>query len=610
MASLASDLLGRTKETFNRMTSAQRWLAGLLGLALATAVGVGYYLNRDQWVELIRNGEPQDVASVVAQLQELNVPMKPVGDGYTILVPLKERDAARLALVGSGVVPKGTAVGMEIFDEPKFGATEFDRKVNYLRARQGELERTLLRNSDLEFARVHLDIPEQSVFVRSQQEQRAAVLLQPRSGKKLSPEQVQGIVTFVASSVNGLKPESVTVVDQTGRLLSSGLNTTIDPSQSLDPDQIKRQDEMQRQMERKILTMLEGMFGAGNVTVGVSLELNMEAAKVETSTIGQAAPKATTTEREAATGSGVTAGQATRPNEPGAPPVYQGAQSTQGAEDLWKSKSTTTYEHSSTREVRVVPPGSVKRISASVGINRTDLTTEEINKIKAMVANAAGADTSAIAVVAMSFNRELPPALVAQPQPNPLEPRTLALGLGTAAAVLMFGYVVTRRRRPQEPEEEEPLLMEMPKLGSSGGLLDVALGMPGAQGMPAGFPPGQIPGAMSDPMTGQMPGGMPGGMPGAMADQMGASMSGVTPGGLPPTDLPAERIPGTVPYDPNNPQQRLELVMQAKPKRQVVIDGTPVDDQLMQLIEDLIINHPETAAETIRDWLKGGSGSA
>ncbi|HWH70497.1 MAG TPA: flagellar basal-body MS-ring/collar protein FliF, partial [Candidatus Sulfotelmatobacter sp.] len=328
MASLAVGALGRMKEIWGRLNPTQRWLVGGLGLALAGAIGLAAYLNRTQWVTLVTRADPKDAAAIVARLNELKVPYQPSGDNtITIEVPKSEQYTAKLALAQSGL-PKGDSVGMELFNEPKFGATEFDRKVNYLRAQQGELERALLRMAEIDYAKVQLAIPDKTVFARDQQPVTAAVLVQPRAGKRITNEQVNGIVNFVAGSVQGLTLENVKVVDQTGRLLSSGIADPNSLGTGLDNDQLQRQLTMQRDVEQRVQSMLEPIFGGGNVVARVNLELNTETSRIESTTVGQSVPKQTESSKEAAQGKQSSAAATTDPNSP---PIYQGDASQAGS---------------------------------------------------------------------------------------------------------------------------------------------------------------------------------------------------------------------------------------------------------------------------------------
>lgn len=500
---------------------------------------------------------------MVARLQDLKVPYQPTGDGYTILVPKAEQYTAKLALAQAGL-PKGSSVGMELFDEPKFGATEFDRKVNYLRAQQGELERALVRISELEYANVKLAIPERSVFLRDQQPVTAAVLVQPRPGRKLTPDQVLGIVNFVTNSVQGLTAENVSVVDNTGRVLSTGALDAL--SQGIDAEQLQRQEQMEQEMERKLRTLLEPVFGPGNVVARVSLTLNFDASRIETSTVGQSVPKSTTTTRETAQGQ-TNATDPARPNEPGAPPVYQGQTQT-GTTDQWKTSTKTDYEVSQKKETILVAPGTVKRLSAAITINRTDLSADEIRSIKEIASGATGALVQDIAVMNMAFNRDVPVDLAIAPE-RPLQPLSLAIGLGAAAALMLVGFVVTRRRKDDDLAEALPVHIP------PGTSLDVALGSTGEAATVTAAP--------ENPLQ-------------ALIGTAAALETDSSDQADPETKLN------------QSPKKRLEILMASNaPKRQIVLGDTAIPEELKDMIHDLINETPESCAEIIKQWLKAGS---
>jgi len=559
LASLAN-MLEPVKQTWARFNPTQRWLAGGLLVALVVAVGLGVYLNRPDWVVLVKQADPKDAAAIVARLQELKVAYRPTGDGYTIEVPKTEQYTAKLALAQAGL-PKGTSVGMEIFDEPKFGATEFDRKVNYLRAQQGELEKALMRMSDLQYANVKLAIPERAVFVRDQQPVTASVLVQPRSGRVLSPEQVLGIVNFVSGSVQGLVVENVKVVDQSGRLLSGGPNGQgLDAGLSVDSDHLKRQNELQAKVEDRVQSLLEPIFGKGNVVARVNLELNLEGTRIENQLVGNSTPKTTDTTRESAS-TNPTAPVPAAPLDPTAPPVYQASSATSGGSDQWKARTTTDYAISQTKETRLIPPGAVKRLSVGIAVNQPSMTQETVNRIKDTVANTTGADIASISVLAMSFTKETIPALAPASRPVlQLQPTTLAVGLGAAAAVLLVGFVLARHRREE---------LELADGVGTGSTLDVALGLDVAPVRVDSEPNG-----VARPPVAALP------QP------------------VPEAETPASAL---------TPRQTLEAVMASKPKRNMVLGGSPPDEELMGAVEELVGASPRACAEPLRQWLKGGA---
>ena len=149
MATAGSDVMGRIKRLWGGLSRPMRWLTVGLLVALAISVAVAVYLNRPRWEVFYRASDPSEVSTLVEHLDELGVPSRVTGNGLVIEVPASERSAANLAKAQAGL-PSSGHVGLEIFDEPQFGATEFDRQVNYRRAIEGELSRSLMRIDDIE----------------------------------------------------------------------------------------------------------------------------------------------------------------------------------------------------------------------------------------------------------------------------------------------------------------------------------------------------------------------------------------------------------------------------------------------------------------------------
>lgn len=560
MKTRAAELFGRLKAAWSRTGPVQRWLAVGLAAALVLAAGIGYFLNRPQWVVLVSQVEPGDAAAIVACLDEMEVPYRPAGDGYTIMVPESEYYTAKLALAQAGLPNHGT-VGMELFDKVTFGATEFDKRVNLLRAQQGELERALMRISEVAYANVKLAIPEQSVFVRDQKPVEAAVLLETRPGKQLSRQQIEGIIQFVASSVEGLDPENVRVVDQSGRLLSAGLGSDDPLALEMDADQLARQRALQEEMEERVQTLLEPIFGAGNVVSKVHLELNLDASRIESQRVEGATPTRTSTTQEMTTSQ---PGEAVAvAGDSAAVPVYQtGDQGANNGAQTWRQTTETEYGLSQSTQVTVIPPGSIKRISVGIAINQPSLTPEQIAGIQQTVAGATGAEIDAISVIAMAFSQEEPKGVVEAPvgqAPWVIQPLPLAVGAALALLVLLFGVVMTRRRQEAAELALADAMAEQAAGMTTGAALDVALGLDKAA-QAAGEPAQAL-------------------------------------------EQPAEPPPRP---DAQTVREHLETVMASKPKRQLIIDGQPVDEALLQAAEELIDSSPEAAAEVIRRWIKGG----
>jgi len=243
-------------------------------LVLSAAVGFVLLISWSgsaQFHPLVSNLSAQEAGEVLTYLKERQIPYQISGNGGTIAVPMERVDECRLDLASQGL-PQGGGVGFEVFDNTKIGMTEFVQNVNYQRALQGELARTIGRISEVESARVHIVLPEKSLFLDTEEPATASVVLKFRRGQWLSEDQVQGIVHLVSSSVSRLKPEHVTVVDHNGKLLAGGGGAA--PVQRLSSHQLEYQETMERGLEGRVKTMLDKALGHDKAVVRISCQID------------------------------------------------------------------------------------------------------------------------------------------------------------------------------------------------------------------------------------------------------------------------------------------------------------------------------------------------
>jgi flagellar M-ring protein FliF len=245
-------------------------IAGLIAIALWT--------QQPDMQVLFTNLNPEDAGGIVDKLKETKVPYETTGGGNTVLVPSAQVHELRLQLATQGL-PHGGGVGFEIFDRTSIGMSDFVQKLNYRRALQGELARTIAQMPEIERARVHLATPERRLFSNDENNRsRASVVLSLRNGQALAKTQVNGIVHLVSSSVEGLQVKDVTVVDGHGRLLSSTAGS--DDAAGLTGSQLEYQRTVEKDIETRIQTMLERIVGVNKAVVRVSSILDFR--KVET----------------------------------------------------------------------------------------------------------------------------------------------------------------------------------------------------------------------------------------------------------------------------------------------------------------------------------------
>ena len=256
---------------FSQFTINQRFII-LLALAgsIAGLVAVTLWTQQPDMQVLFANLAVDDASGIIDKLKDAKVPYETANGGTTVLVPSAQVHDLRLEMAGQGL-PHGGGVGYEIFDRTTMGMSDFVQKLNYRRALQGELARTITQMPEVERARVHLAIPERRLFATEQDRARASVVVSLRASQTLSKAQIQGVVHLVSSSVEGLQARDVTVVDGHGNLLS---NTSSDESAGLSGTQMEDQRTLEKDIETRIQTMLgqeksSGVNGASGGVPGV-----------------------------------------------------------------------------------------------------------------------------------------------------------------------------------------------------------------------------------------------------------------------------------------------------------------------------------------------------
>ncbi len=259
---------------FQALPSFQRLILLALMAAIILALGFLFYVQgQTDYGVLFTNLSQEDAGDIVVKLKGKKVPYRLDNNGTVILVPKSEMYELRLLLASEGL-PKGGGVGFEIFDRQNLGVTDFVQRLNYQRALQGELARTIAGMPAILEARVHVVTPKESLFLEDQKKPTASIAVKLRPGRTLSPSQVDGIVNLVASAVPGLHPGQITVVDLNGRILSK-------PQDQLSPmglttGQMDLQRQVEQNYERKVQELFDKMLGPRKSFVKVSTELNFQ----------------------------------------------------------------------------------------------------------------------------------------------------------------------------------------------------------------------------------------------------------------------------------------------------------------------------------------------
>ncbi|WP_337262988.1 MULTISPECIES: flagellar basal-body MS-ring/collar protein FliF [unclassified Serratia (in: enterobacteria)] len=237
--------------------------------AIAIVVALLLWVKSPNYQVLYSNLSDRDGGAIVTQLTQMNIPYRFTENGSALLIPAEKVHETRLRLAQQGL-PKGGAVGFELLDQEKFGISQFSEQINYQRALEGELSRTIESLGPVQNARVHLALPKPSLFVREQKPPSASVTLALQTGRALDDGQINAIVYMVASSVAGLPPANVTIVDQAGRLLTQSDGSGRD----LNAAQLKYANEVENRYQHRIEAIIAPIVGSANVRAQVTAQID------------------------------------------------------------------------------------------------------------------------------------------------------------------------------------------------------------------------------------------------------------------------------------------------------------------------------------------------
>lgn len=343
-------------------------VAGLVAICLATAVA-GTLLMRVSYGVLFSGLSQTDMAGMAAELERLKVPYR-LGDDGQLLVPEPIVGKTRLALMNREV-PLHSAVGFEVFNNEEFGASDFVQKINYQRALQGELTRTILSLDEVESARVHLVLPEQGLFRKEQEQAKASVTIVTKPGRSLQSPQVQGVQRLVAASVPGIIAQDVTVLDQHGVPLSRLAGESIDGTTGapINAGSLDLKGATEQYLTHKAEAVLDRSFGKGQVIVSVDAAFVEQVTRVTTEEVLPARGTAADT---VPTGVVIRERQNSHDGDGGPSPA--GSQTT---------TSETEYQVGKRTEQVTSPAGALKRLEVAAVIRRamSDADMERVRQI-------------------------------------------------------------------------------------------------------------------------------------------------------------------------------------------------------------------------------------
>jgi flagellar M-ring protein FliF len=334
---------------------------------LVAAVVVGGSLialthwRRERDFRLLYSGlAPEDAAAILDKLRASGVEYRLADNGASVLVPSARVAELRLQMAAAGL-PRSGRIGFELFDRTNFGASDFTEQVNYRRALEGELERSIMALAEVEQARVHITFPKDSVFLEARQPAKASVLVRLRSGMRLPPSSVQAICYLVASAVEGLTPEAVAVLDMRGNLLNRARSTTQGEDSS--EAALELRQRLEKDLLAKIHATLEPLLGPEHFRAGVSVECDLTSGEQSEEIFDPARSVMVSSQKtEDISGTSLASGV------PGTASNLPRPTSRPGASGVGMTRRSESISYQATRTVRrmKLPQGTIKRISIAV----------------------------------------------------------------------------------------------------------------------------------------------------------------------------------------------------------------------------------------------------
>ena len=399
MASPFLTAFNTIRNFWNNITLSQRvFVGGLATVLVAVFIGLMIWASRPEYSLLYSNLSAEDANRVIKALETQQVPYALEENGTAIMVPADRVHSTRIRIAGENVLT-GQGIGFEIFNDAKFGQTDFVQKVNYRRALEGELARTIAEFPGVESARVHLVIPQRSLFIEEQQNPSASVLLKLAAGRSMESKDVQAVVNLVTMAVAGLDKERVSIADSSGKVLFQpeksgslfGMNQT----------QIEQKLALQQNLERRIEELLMPIIGAGRVMAKVNADMDFSHKTIRKEIFDpeKTVVRSEMRSEESGTNRATITGGVPDPNFRG-----DGPNNNLSNAENTSEKRTTNFEINKETQDIVTSAGSVSRLTVAVVVDGAyekgaDGTTtfvprkdEELRRIRQLVANAVGFD--------------------------------------------------------------------------------------------------------------------------------------------------------------------------------------------------------------------------
>jgi flagellar M-ring protein FliF len=485
MAVNPEQFLGRLKALRGNFSTSQlvSFAAAFL-LVTGGIITLAYWLNAPTYTTLFTDLEPDSASQVVARLRDQKVPYQLVDGGRTIRVPDTAVDQLRLDFAGQAM-PLGGRIGFELFDATNFGETDFREQVNFRRALEGELARTIATIDEIAGARVHIALPPKPVFARERAQAKASVTLRLRGRGRLSPQTVTGIRNLVAYSIEDLRPEAVVVMDDRGRPLAAAGDSD-DP---LGPAQLEARSQLEEQVARSVSAMLEPVVGADRFRVRVAALVSQDTQDILAEQFGRDG-SIRSEERIVEGGAGTPAASGVAGARANLPAPAQPGSNVPSAETLAPPPVTTTaggaqrtaekrnleLDKTTTRTLK--PAGSISRLSVAILVDNAVETTKDaqgtetrtskprdpafLQQIGELASKAAGLDTARGDVLTVqNIEFSVPVDEVPEAAPLPLLQRVNVLAIvgsvlgivALLAAFVVFKRSARARAVPAKPAE-------------------------------------------------------------------------------------------------------------------------------------------------------------
>jgi flagellar M-ring protein FliF len=456
---MSSGILDKLRQWWQSLGSSQKVLftASCAGILVTMAL-LGQMLLRPAYAPLFTELEPQNAAKVIEQLESLQTPYRLTNNGKTIEVPKDQVYKLRIQMASAGALYANGA-GFELFDEKKFGITEFEQHVGYQRALQEELRRTIVQLSEVEQARVHLVLPRESVFLDEQVTPSASIALKLKPFAKLEPNQVEGIQSLVMGSVQGLSPDNIHIIDMQGNVLNDAMKSGDDgllSASTLQSLGIKRQYE--KEMESRLQQMLNRILGPGRAVAMVSADMDFDREETVRTEFGPGSVLSEQTVTEDGSGGAGNGGIPGMDSEMPGTTMPLADQGMGAGSNYNREERTTNYQVDTTQQTLVKAPGTIRRLSVSVVVDG-QYTQDQLDSIQRVIASAMGYDATRgdqLTVSGIEFNEAAVPSFEDTPvttAATPLDKQLLIPGaVAGALLILLIAFFLFRRRARRRRE--------------------------------------------------------------------------------------------------------------------------------------------------------------